>query len=114
MHADILGTSVRDSTCFEQSFQGDDDVQRIDGHQLTLNRIERIFSQLNGMTREERAQIPGMEAGRADIILPALLILLGLCHWLCQAPKERLSAQTITVTVRGARYGILSADEVAS
>ncbi len=82
------------------------DVKRIDGHPLTQNCIEAVFRQLNGMTKKERTKIPGMEAGRADIILPALLILRFLC--------DRLKTQTMTVTVRGARYGILLMGEVAA
>lgn len=75
------------------------DIEKIDGYRLSLEQIEAIFAALNQMTGEARARIPGMETGRADIILPALLILLGLC--------ECLKTQVITVTVRGARYGIL-------
>jgi exopolyphosphatase/pppGpp-phosphohydrolase len=40
-----------------------------------------------------------MEAGRADIILPALIILLTLLN--------HLDIDTIQISVRGARYGIL-------
>ncbi len=78
------------------------DIDQIEGTQLTTAKIQNLYEHLNGMGIEARSQLPGMEAGRADIILPALLLLEALLSQLLpQTPKP------ITCTVRGARYGIL-------
>jgi exopolyphosphatase/guanosine-5'-triphosphate,3'-diphosphate pyrophosphatase len=75
------------------------DFRHIDGYGCTLASIEVLFRELNLLSTAQRADLPGMEAGRADVILPALVILRTLLNL--------LGTETITVTVRGARYGIL-------
>lgn len=77
------------------------DISRIDGCQFSQAQLAVMYSELNQLTVSQRADLPGMEAGRAEVILPAMRILQGLLH--------RLQAQAITVTVRGARYGLLEA-----
>jgi exopolyphosphatase/guanosine-5'-triphosphate,3'-diphosphate pyrophosphatase len=75
------------------------DIQRIEGYAMGRTDIAELYDTLNALTQAERSRLPGMEAGRADIILPALLILLTL--------MERLQAKRVQVTVRGVRYGVL-------
>jgi exopolyphosphatase/guanosine-5'-triphosphate,3'-diphosphate pyrophosphatase len=76
------------------------DFRRIDGFCCTLDRIDALLQELNILTTDQRADLPGMEPGRADVIVPALVILSTLLHQ-CQC-------QTVVITIRGARYGILS------
>ncbi len=75
------------------------DFRRIDGYCCGLDDITTLFQELNRMSISQRADLPGMEPGRADVILPALVILRTLLL--------SMQAQSITVTIRGARYGIL-------
>jgi exopolyphosphatase/guanosine-5'-triphosphate,3'-diphosphate pyrophosphatase len=75
------------------------DIQRIEGYGMDRGAIATLYHQLNQLSHQERAALPGMKPGRADIILPALLILLTLL--------THLQANRIQITVRGARYGLL-------
>lgn len=75
------------------------DLERIDGVAIACPQIEMLYTELNQLSLAQRADLPGMEAGRATVILPALRLLLRL--------MVRLRCRQITVTVRGARYGIL-------
>jgi exopolyphosphatase/guanosine-5'-triphosphate,3'-diphosphate pyrophosphatase len=75
------------------------DFRHIDGYTCSLESIEMLFQELNRLTNTQRADLPGMEAGREDVILPALVILRTLL--------KAIQAQTLVTTTRGARYGIL-------
>jgi exopolyphosphatase/guanosine-5'-triphosphate,3'-diphosphate pyrophosphatase len=76
--------------------------RRIDGYRCSLDSIDMVFQELNRLTTAQRADLAGMEAGRADVILPALVILRMLLG--------KFQTRTITITIRGARYGILAGD----
>ena len=75
------------------------EIDAIDGYCMERSTIQTLYNQLNNMSLEQRTALPGMESGRADIILPALLILLTLL--------DVLNIHTVQISVRGARYGIL-------
>ncbi|MEM9484455.1 MAG: Ppx/GppA phosphatase family protein [Cyanobacteria bacterium P01_F01_bin.116] len=75
------------------------DIQGIDGYRMNRLQIESQYTRLNQLSLKNRAALPGMEAGRADVILPALVILLTLL--------EDLAIQAVQISVRGARYGLL-------
>ena len=75
------------------------DIQAIDGHCIDRLTIDTMYERLNQLSLAQRADLPGMEPGRADIILPALAILLTLL--------TSLNINTVQISVRGARYGIL-------
>jgi exopolyphosphatase/guanosine-5'-triphosphate,3'-diphosphate pyrophosphatase len=49
---------------------------RINNYVLKRSSVEKIFSRLKDMTLEERRNIPALEPGREDLILPGTLILL--------------------------------------
>jgi len=66
--------------------------------------VEKLYQKLNQLSLEARSQLHGMEPGRADIILPALLILKALLNKFWPENPPLLS---LTCTARGARYGIL-------
>jgi exopolyphosphatase/guanosine-5'-triphosphate,3'-diphosphate pyrophosphatase len=78
----------------------DYDFRRIDGFRCTVEEIKLLLRELNGLTLSQRADLPGMEPGRSDVILPALSLLLYLV--------EPLPVEVLTISIRGARYGILS------
>ena len=78
----------------------DYDFRRIDGFYCSAHDLDMLFRELNSLTTQQRADLRGMEPGRADVIVPALVILRTLLG--------HLGAAAMTVTNRGARYGILS------
>ena len=75
------------------------DFQSVDGHQLSLKRIQELMEQMNSLPLKERQKLPGMEPGRADIIVPATLIVLHLL--------QRLKKKFLMVSARGLRYGVV-------
>jgi exopolyphosphatase/guanosine-5'-triphosphate,3'-diphosphate pyrophosphatase len=77
----------------------DYDFRRIDGFCCPKADIELLLWELNRLTPSQRTDLPGMEPGRSDVILPALCLL-----WYLVKP---LPVETITVSIRGARYGIV-------
>lgn len=70
-------------------------------NQCTLHRgdVHRIVEELKWRTVEERRLIPGIESGREDVILAGALIL-----W---RAMERLEFETLRVSTRGLRFGVL-------
>jgi len=50
----------------------------INGHILTKNSIETIFSTLCSMNAQQRLTLPGLESGREEIILGGTIIALSL------------------------------------
>ena len=51
---------------------------QIQGHRLDRGTIEAIILQLRYMSREERLQVPGLQPGRVDIIVPGAEIMTSL------------------------------------
>lgn len=45
-------------------------------HKIKLNALELIFDELALLPHQKRSRITGLEPGRADIIIPGILILL--------------------------------------
>lgn len=84
------------------------DIAQIEGTELSPVQIQHLYDRLNGMEVEARSQLPAMEPGRADIILPALLILQALLRQLWPDTwSTDPTPASLLCTVRGARYGIL-------
>ena len=54
------------------------DPAQIQGHRLERGTIEAMILQLRYMSREERLQVPGLQAGRVDIIVPGAEIITSL------------------------------------
>ncbi len=75
------------------------DRERVSGHVLTLDAIERIYGRLKGKRLVELRAIPQILPQRADIILAGILIL--------KEVMEKIGAVRITASDRGLRYGIL-------
>jgi len=51
------------------------DADRVDGHVLSLDAVERLRDRLAGMTIEERAALPAFEPGRAPFIVAGATIV---------------------------------------
>lgn len=75
------------------------DPSRVQGHVLRRDAIERLLARLGGLTLAARAALPGLEPGRADVLIPGIAI--------CLAVMERLGFDALTVSDRSLREGIL-------
>ncbi len=71
----------------------------VHGHTLTIDEIDAIIGELKKLTINERKQLPGLEAKRADVILPGALIL--------RTAMESLGLNEVTVSDRGVRWGLI-------
>ena len=75
------------------------DAEKVHGSSLSLADLEDLFERLGALTIAGRARLPGMEPGRADVILAGCAIL---CEGLPLLGFDRL-----TVSDRGVRWGLL-------
>ncbi len=57
--------------------RGDDeyDPQRTHGHRIARSSVERELERLAAMTLEERLRVPGIEPGRAPVIVAGIVVL---------------------------------------
>ncbi len=74
------------------------DPSKVDGMVLDLNEIEAIFARLAAMPIEELYTLGDFMEGRADIIIPGILIL--------QTFMEKFGFDKITVSAKGLRFGV--------
>ena len=51
------------------------DPERTHGHRISRATVDEHVAQLDGMTLEERLRVPGIEPGRAPVIVAGLVIL---------------------------------------
>ena len=77
------------------------DARRVQGHRLSRAAIERLGARLGGLTVGERAALPCLEPGRADLIVPGVAIVV--------ATLDCLGVDALTVSDSGLREGILAA-----
>ena len=75
------------------------DPDRVQGHVLHRAAVERLLARVGGLSLAERAALPGLEPGRADILIPGIAI--------CLAAMARLGFDSLVVSDRGLREGIL-------
>jgi exopolyphosphatase/guanosine-5'-triphosphate,3'-diphosphate pyrophosphatase len=73
--------------------------QNIQGYCLRLARVRELLDRLAALPLQERQAIPGLESGRADIILAGAAILA--------VSMERLGHHELQVSDDGLREGIL-------
>ncbi len=73
--------------------------ERIAGHRLTQDRVERFVQQFSGSSLEARRAIPGIGRRRAEIILPGALIIREL--------MKTARIEAYRTSERGLRYGLL-------
>lgn len=76
------------------------DASRVDQVELTRGDVHRMVEELKWRTTEERQALPGLEPGRADVLLAGALIL-----W---RSMEVLDFKTARVSSRGLRFGVLN------
>ena len=75
------------------------DPLKINELELSRGDVHRMVEELKWRTIQERMTLPGMEAGRADVLLAGTLIL-----W---RAMELLRIQRTRISTRGLRYGAL-------
>jgi len=75
------------------------DPGRVHGHRLSAVTIARFTERLAALPLAERARIPGLEPGRADVIVPGAVVLA--------AALAGLGLPAATVSDAGLREGIL-------
>jgi len=75
------------------------DRQKVQGHRLGLARVMELLDRLAALPLRERRGIPGLEPGRADIIVAGAAILA--------VSMERLGYHELRVSNDGLREGIL-------
>jgi exopolyphosphatase / guanosine-5'-triphosphate,3'-diphosphate pyrophosphatase len=75
------------------------DADRVHGHRLTREAIETLQARLGALGFEERAALPCLEPGRADLIVPGSAI--------CLAIMDALEFKDMVVSDRALREGIL-------
>jgi exopolyphosphatase/guanosine-5'-triphosphate,3'-diphosphate pyrophosphatase len=75
------------------------DAARVHGHRLARATVERLLARLGALGVDERARLPCLEPGRADVIIPGIAI--------CLATMTCFRRGTLVVSDRGLREGIL-------
>jgi exopolyphosphatase/guanosine-5'-triphosphate,3'-diphosphate pyrophosphatase len=75
------------------------DPARVHGHRLTRVVVARLCARLAALSLAERAALPCLEPGRADLIVPGSAI--------CLEALDRLGFDALVVSDRGLREGIL-------
>jgi exopolyphosphatase/guanosine-5'-triphosphate,3'-diphosphate pyrophosphatase len=75
------------------------DGARVHGHRLTRVAVAGLGARLARLTLAERAGLPCLEPGRADLILPGSAI--------CLEAMDRLGFDALVVSDRGLRDGML-------
>lgn len=76
------------------------DAEEINALTLTRGDIHRMVEELKWRTVQERAELPGLEPKRADVILAGALIL-----W---RTMELLGFTSCRISTRGLRFGVLA------
>jgi exopolyphosphatase/guanosine-5'-triphosphate,3'-diphosphate pyrophosphatase len=77
------------------------DPRKIDHAVLSIEEIHALLHSFTGRTLEQLRERPGLPAKRADLILPGTAVVL--------ATMQLLGAKRLSVSVRGLRYGVLTA-----
>lgn len=77
------------------------DPRKIDHASLTISQVRDLMRLFSGRTIEQLRALPGLPAKRADLIIPGTAIVL--------ATMKLFGARRLHVSVRGLRYGVLTA-----
>jgi exopolyphosphatase / guanosine-5'-triphosphate,3'-diphosphate pyrophosphatase len=75
------------------------DPVRVTGHHLSRVRVAELLERLARLPLRERRQVPGLEPGRADVIVAGTIVCLGI--------MDGLEFTELTVSDGGLREGIL-------
>jgi exopolyphosphatase / guanosine-5'-triphosphate,3'-diphosphate pyrophosphatase len=76
------------------------DAARVQGHRLTRAAVSRQLARLSALTVAERAALPCLEPGRADLIVPGVAIVV--------ATMERFRVDALVVSDWSLREGIVA------
>ena len=77
------------------------DPRKIDHTSLTIEQVRGLLHSFTGCSLDHLRKRPGLPAKRADLIIPGTAVVL--------ATMELLGAKRLNVSVRGLRYGVLTA-----
>ena len=77
------------------------DPRKIDHSSLTVEQVRELLCRFAGRTLDQLRALPGLPPKRADLIIPGTAVVL--------ATMELLGAKRLHVSVRGLRYGVLTA-----
>jgi exopolyphosphatase/guanosine-5'-triphosphate,3'-diphosphate pyrophosphatase len=77
------------------------DPRKIDHCSLTLEQIRDLMHSFTGCTLEQLRKRAGLPEKRADLIIPGTAVVL--------ATMQHLGVKRLNVSVRGLRYGVLTA-----
>jgi exopolyphosphatase/guanosine-5'-triphosphate,3'-diphosphate pyrophosphatase len=75
------------------------DAARVQGHALSRADVERLLARLAALTVDDRARLPCLEPGRADLIVAGTAIVL--------ATLDVVRAERLVVSDWGLREGLL-------
>jgi len=75
------------------------DAAAIEGLRIDLGRVTANIELLASLSDRERAALPGLDPGRADILMPGLCIL--------EAFLKAAGCAAFRVSDRGIRYGVI-------
>lgn len=75
------------------------EAARVQGHVLRRAVVEGLLARLGELSLRAREAIPCLERGRADVLIPGIAI--------CLAIMDRLRRESVVVSDRGLREGIL-------
>lgn len=79
--------------------RGGSGAEAVHGGIITAAEVEQLLDWLSGMTPERRAEVPGLNPQRADIILAGLAVTAELL--------ERIDAREIRISAFGLREGLI-------
>ena len=75
------------------------DPERVQGHALSREAVHRLLERLGALPVAERAALPCLDPGRADLIIPGIAIVM--------ATLEEVGLETLRVSDYGLREGLL-------
>lgn len=75
------------------------DPDRVQGHVLSRATVERLLGRLCGLSVGERAELPCLEPGRADLIIPGTAIVM--------ATLDQIGIDELRVSEFGLREGVI-------
>jgi exopolyphosphatase / guanosine-5'-triphosphate,3'-diphosphate pyrophosphatase len=75
------------------------DPERVQGHTLTREAVQRLLERLGALPVAERGALPCLDPGRADLIIPGIAIVM--------ATFAEIGIQALRVSEYGLREGLL-------
>jgi len=96
----LLGGANRSLARMGQKLSPDQATTTLQGFDMSIEKVQQIFSRLRQMSRPERERMAGLEVSRADIIVSGLLPLLNLMT-VIQSPRVIFSES-------GVREGLIA------